>query len=518
MGFEQDNIYPMIEPTVELSDFSGGYKYSESLFDIGINQSPDCQDVYFRNGALWSMDGTSKFDSTVISGAPTIGGLFVYEQESSGTKFTLAMAGDRVYNYSSGWNDITGLISLSGGAQHFGLTFNNIFIGVTSARNAPYKKSGTSNIAALGGSPPGGKVIGRIGEFIVIGNTAAQPSYAYYSNPGDPENGWDKFWDVKSDDTQGLMAVGSLDQRTGYLFKEKTADRIEFTGGLSYQHDRGYLPVGIVAQGTLKKCTLFLNGRSIDVLIGLGDSGVYAFDSSKNPFKISKNIEFKFDRNNSAAWNRSFWSKSTALYDWTRNWYWLFTPSAQSAGEMDELWICDLDNGFAWWPMTPGSAASIAMINDSNDRPQIHVGGYDGFVRKFSASTRNYDGTATNGYFTTKVIDFKKTVRLRQFIPYAAEKGNWNIDFALRWGLAKATTSSDSLLLKRSNSAVYGTGVYGTAKYGSGRPVYSNLDELNYTGRYLQIKFGQSMINQPWNIHKIELPARIIGGRVGEYR
>lgn len=523
MGFEQDNIYPMVEPSPEIVRF-GGYKYSESLLDlvsIGdgfqiVTKSPDCLNVYWRDGALWQMDGSEKYEDTVMSGAPTVGGLFVYGQESTATNYVIATTGTKVWRYSgSAWVDITGVYSLNGG-QHFGLTFNNIFIGVTSGRDAPYKINGTADIAALGGSPPSGKVIGKIGEFIVIGNTAAAPSYAYYCDPGNPESGWSKFWDVKSDDTQGLTAVGELDQRTGYLFKELTADRIEHLGGLSFQHDRGYLSKGIVAPGTLQKCTIAMDGKEVSVLIGLSSDGVYAFDSSKNPFKISKDIESKFDRNNAARWNRTHWSKAVAVYDSTRHWYWLFVPGVSSSGENDELWICDLET-FEWWPHDPDSGASICMINDATGNPQPHVGCYDGFVRRFSRSIKNYDGVAINAYYGTGIIDFKKTVRLRQFIPYAAQKGNWSLNFNLKWDLSAVTTASDALLLT-AGGGIYGTGTYGTATYGSGRPIFKNLPALNRTGRYLQVYFGNNTVDENFNLFKIELAARIIGGRVGVYR
>lgn len=524
MGFEQDNIYPMLSPTPELVGF-GGFRYSESLLDLVTvgegfqigTKSPDCLNVYARNGALWQMDGTEKFEDSVLSGSPTVSGLFVYGQESSGTNYTIATTGTSVWRYSgSAWVDITGVYVFTGGGQHFGLTFNDIFIGVTAGRDTPYKIDGTANIAALGGSPPSGKVIGKIGEFIVIGNTAAAPSYAYYSDPGNSESGWNKFWDVKSDDTQGLTAVGELDQRTGYLFKEFTADRIEHLGGISFQHDRGYLPVGIVAQATLKKCTILMEGKAVSVLIGLSSDGVYAFDSSKNPFKISDDIEFKFDRNNPDKWNRTHWSKAHAVYDSTRHWYWLFVPSSSSSGEMDELWICDLKT-FDWWPCEPGAAAATCMINDSGGNPQVHVGGYDGYVRKFSRDLKNYDGSAINAYYGTGIIDFKKTVRLRQLIPYAAQKGDWNLDFNLKWEMSASTTASDSLLLTK-GGGTYGTGTYGTATYGSGRPVFKNLPALARTGRYLQIYFGNNRINENFNLFKIEMSARVIGGRVGAYR
>jgi len=518
VGFEQDNTYPVVDPPLELSDLSGGFRYSESLFDIEINQSPECRNVYYRDGALWKMDGTDKMNSVVVSGAPDMNGLFNYGQESSGVNRTLVMASGNVFHFTTGagMTDVTGSVSVSG--RHFGLVTNDIFIGVTSERNAPYKKNGASNLAALGGSPPSGRVLGKIGQFPVIANTAANPNRAYYpTDPGNIEGEWIRFFEVGSDDTQGITAVAAVDSRSGYIFKERTADRIIHLGGLSFQHDRNYLPVGVVAQASLKKCTMLVGGRAVDILVGLADSGVYAFDSSKNPFKISKNIDFKFDRNNGQAWNRSHWSKAVAEYDPTRNWYWLFAPSAQSAGEMDELWICDLDT-LAWWPCDPGAAASIGLINDANDRPQIHVGGYDGFVRRFSRTNLNYDGTAVNAYWASKAIDFKSTVRVRQFVPYAKEVGNWNLDFQFRWGLVRTTTASDSMSMLGSGG-VYGTGVYGTALYGGTQTIYKNVDGLNRTGRYLQVVVRNNRSDETFNLYKMEFPGlRWIGGRPSEYR
>lgn len=518
MGFEQDNIYPMLEPSPELVDFSGGFKFTESLFDIALNQSPDCLNVYWREGALWQMDGSEKLTETQIASAPTIRGLFQYGQESSGTKFIIAATGDKVWDYAADvYTDKTGAVVLGDPtAQHFGLTFNDVFIGVTSNRDTPYKKDGAADIVALGGSPPQGKVLGKIGEFIVIGNTAASPSLAYYSDPGNAEGDWTKFWDVGSNDTQGLTAVGSLDQRSGFLFKEKSADRIEMIGGLSFQHDKQYLSVGVVAQGTLQKCSILKDQQAIDVLIGLGENGIHAFDGSKNPFRISDSIAYKFDRNKTDSWNREHLSKAVAKYEPARNWYWLWVPSKASAGVLDELWVCDL-NTFAWWPCDPNNSASIELIDDDNGYQQIHVGGTDGYIRKFSNDVRNYDGVAINAYFCTKAIDFKKFVRLRQFIPYAKNSGDWNLDFELRWDLEIAATATDDLLLSDGGS-VYGSGTYGSATYGSSRPVFKNLDALNFTGRYLQIKFGNSRIDENFNLYKIEMPARVIGGMVGAYR
>jgi len=517
MGLEQDNVYPVLDPPFEIADFKGGFKYSESLFDIEINQSPECRNVYYRDGSLWQMDGTDRINSTPITNSPDVTGIFSYGQESTGTVFNLVVGGNLMFRLvGSTLTDVTGNVSISG--RVYGLTFNDIFLGITSTRDSPFKKNGANNLQALGGSPPNGRVLGRIGEFVVIGNTAANPSRAYYPTvPGNPESEWVRFWDVRSNDIQGLTAVGSLDQRSGYLFKQKTADRIVHIGGLSFQHDRDYLPVGIVAQGTLKKCTLFIGGRATDVLIGLSESGVYAFDSSKNPFKLSKNIEFKFDRNNNSSWNRTYLDRAHAVYDSTRNWYWLWVPSSASSGEMDELWICDLDN-LVWWPCDPDNAASIAVINDSNDRPQIYVGGYDGFVRRFSRSNLNYDSTAIDAYWVSKAIDFKKTVRVRQFIPYARERGSWNLDIRFRWGLARTTTASDAMSLIGSGG-VYGTGVYGTAVYGGEQTIYKNMAALVRTGRYLQVEIRNNGVNENFNLYKMEFPnIRLIGGRVGEYR
>lgn len=462
------------------------------------------------------MDGTERVGSQ-ISRAPDITGLFVYGQESSGTTFNLVAANDRVYRLSgTTFTDVTGAVIISG--RHTGLVMNNLFIGVTSNRSAPYKKDGNSNLERLGGNPPSGRVLGKIGEFPIIANTVAFPSRAFYpTSPLNIEGEWVRFFTVGSDDTQGITAVGALDQRSGYIFKERTADRIIHRGGLSFQHDRNYLPVGIMAQNTLKKCTLFLEGRVVDVLIGLSDSGVYAFDSSKNPFKLSKNIEFKFDRNNNHAWSRTYLSSAHASYDPTRNWYWLWVPSLSSNGEMDELWILDLDS-LAWWPMEPDNAASIGIINDSNNRPQIHVGGYDGRVRRFSRTLMNYDNAAIDARWVSKAIDFKRTVRVRQFVPYARERGNWNLDFRFRWGLQRTTTASSSMSLI-ALGGVYGTGVYGTAIYGGEETIFRNLSALVRTGRYLQVEVRNNRANENFNLYKMEFPnIRAIGGRVGEYR
>jgi len=523
MGFEQDSIFPMIRPSPELVRF-GGFKYSDSLLDLVsiqpgfqiVTKSPDCKNVYWRDGALWQMDGSERYVVTPLPAAAA--GLFVYGQESTATQYVIAMTSTQVFRNVAGvWTDITGAYSVSG-AQHFGLTFNSRFIAVTSDRSAPYKIEGTGNIAALGGTPPSGKVIGRIGEFILIANTALNPNLAYYCDPGNAESGWNKFFDIASvkNDVSGITAIGELDSRSGYIFKERSADRIEHTGGVQFIHDRGYLSIGVVAQATLQKASIFIEGRAVDVLIGLSNDGVYAFDTSKNPYNISKDIAFKFDRNKPNRWNRSHWHKSVGMYDETRHWYWLWVPSASSAGQLDELWICDLET-FDWWPANPQNSSAMCMINDTLGNPQVHAAGYDGHTRRFAQTIKNYDGVAIDGYYLSGVIDFKRDIRLRQFIPYAKQVGNYNLDFKLFWGLSAAPTAVASFLLSRGGGA-YGSGTYGSATYGDGRPVYKNMAGLNYTGRYLQIFLGNNRLNQGFTLFKIEMPARVFGGRTGATR
>lgn len=514
MGYENDNAYPLVDPPFELKDFSGGYVDTDSGMNLADNETPLCCDVFCKGAdqPLQKMFGNSAINATI--GASTVfRGLFDYQVEATGNQYLMAAAGTKIYdNSGAAWNDVTGTASITSDAQVFGWTFNGRFIGITDQRDAPFKRDDAANCAALGGSPPAGKCGCKWNNYNVIANTAAQPNFAYHSDPGYSDAGWTNYWSVRSDRSAGLTACGAIDKIL-YLWHAEGGDRIQERGGTSFSHDQNYLNVGVVAQATVQSCNVKIGGRLVKMLIGMGQSGVYGFDGSQNPYLLSEKIKNKWDPYRPNSINRAYQHRSVAAYDPINRWYILSIPTGSSTSN-NETWILDLDT-MAWWPAVPQAIGAI-LVRTENSTPTILTGGYEGIAYRWSRVATSYAGAAINAYWNSKVFDFKKTVRCKAPIPYAKASGAYNLDFLLKWEFGSGI--ADSLLMDGGGS-LYGTGTYGTSTYGSSTPiVYAALDALNYTGQHLQVQLGNNRVGETFQLNKIVIPARVIGRRPCRYR
>jgi len=520
MSYEQDTKgpYPWMDPPFELKDFSGGYVNTDSGMNLEQNQSPLCLDVFCKgpNQPLQKMFGNLVMNAAPVGATSIFRGLFDYQVEGGSNTYLLAVIDDTICKWNSGattWDPVTGTATVTGGAQVYGWTFGGLFIGVSDMRDPPFKKD-DANVCANLASAPAGKCGCKWGNFNVIGNTAAYPNRFYHSDPGAPEAGWTNYWMVRSGEIAGGSACGALD-RVLYLFTKEGGDRVTHQGGTSFQHDQDFLSVGCVAQATLQVCDVKIEGKLVKALIGLGQSGVYGFDGSANPYLLSENIKNLWDPAKSDSINRVWQHRACAAYDSINRWYLLQIPTGGSTSN-NQLWVLDLDTG-AWWPMQPQAAGSI-LVRTESSVPTIISGGYVGNAFRWSRTALNYNTAAINAYWNSKVVDFTKTIRCKPPVPYALSVGNYNLDFYLKWGFQTSGGIADQLLMNAAAS-IYGTGIYGSSTYGSARSVvYAALDKLNYTGQHLQIQLGNNRLGETFQLYKMEMPARILGKRPCLYR
>lgn len=506
MGYEEDNYYPLMDPPFELARFDGGYFYTDNVFGLEANQSPNCKNVFCKGPEypLEQMFGNTALNSSAISGAPEFRGLFDYERQADGTKYLVGGVGGKIRKWTTAWDDITGAYAITGTPQHYAVSFNSLLIGVTGAGDAPWKWTGSGDIAALGGSPPAGKFISKWSEFVCIGPTATDKDKVYYCDPGNAESGWAQYWALRNDKAAGVVAHGGVG-KVFYIFGENTADRIYHRGGTNFAHDKEYARVGVVAPGTLQLCQTNLDGQLTDVLIGMGEGGIYGWTESGGPIPLSKAIKNKFDSSKAAAINRAYWQNACACYDSVNRWYILFIPTGSST-QNNEGWILDLDSG-AWWPMSPQNTGACCVRTVSNE-PTIITGGYAGKAWQWGRSLINYDGAAIDAYWNSKGFDFAKQVRALEPEVFTSVVGDYKLDFRFNWDFLYSQTGDMTQLM---GSDVYGTGTYGTAAYGSGNVAYSAMDGLEWTGRILQVQAGNARVDETFKLHRFTVPMRILG-------
>ena len=104
---------PLLKNSLRLPDFSGGLNERFAPQLLADNESPACENVRssVRSGALEKVGGYSAYNTTVITGAPKVTGLFDYKKTDLSQKF-IVVANGKIYDASGGnfstWVDITG--------------------------------------------------------------------------------------------------------------------------------------------------------------------------------------------------------------------------------------------------------------------------------------------------------------------------------------------------------------------------------------------------------------------------
>ena len=138
-----------------IGDWSGGVNDDLNPVKVAPNQLSLIRNWWWNGGTLEERPGLTKLNATAISGTPAIQGLFDYIYSGGASQQFVTVAGGKVYKDTSGtFSDITGSISITSGQNNpwTFLVFQDVLIAF--GPDAPWKWTGTGNIAALGGSPP----------------------------------------------------------------------------------------------------------------------------------------------------------------------------------------------------------------------------------------------------------------------------------------------------------------------------------------------------------------------------
>lgn len=217
-------------PSIQLNDFSGGLNTFDPEYISPLNQSPDLDNLIILDKGFKKRNGDSVWNSSaMVSSVAAIVGMG-YIKFNSGTEFLNAIAGTK-FSTDSGlsgtMSDATGAVTITAGQNNLwtSVIYNNLQIWFGGAPDAPFKYSGSGNIALLGGTPPSAATAFVANNRVFPISTAANPSRIFWSVLGDPEDyvgAGSGNSDVNKSDGEALQCGIVVGPDTAILFKNSS--------------------------------------------------------------------------------------------------------------------------------------------------------------------------------------------------------------------------------------------------------------------------------------------------------
>lgn len=498
MGFEQ--IEQMKDP-IKIRDFSGGLYFNKKRTAIPDNAAEDCDRVMWLNKRLTRTPGFVRAHSSALnSGATGLGGINFRNDSNN----LVCAFGAKIYEDCSTATpvDITGAYSLSATERVQFLEFkegsNQYLIGVQKG-SAPFKWTGSGNIAALGGSPPNCKWIAGYNRFVWIANSANAENRVLWSDLTNPES-WDttnRFVSFPQNIT-GLAAFGG----DLYVFMPDRIGKISGFGSDTFTFLTDYITtIGCISGYTIKPVKILVQGVEKDVLVFLSKDGLYGIDGSPTPIKLSVPIEKKFTGSSSERLNAQY--MENAFGDFLRasgNYYVLTVPDAASTFNNLTYWI-DLNSfqqseeGYspAYWPIKTTNAAALVNKFAGTDRDDLYFLSTDGYATKYSFTTFSENGVGKIAYFYSKTLDFEHDVQAREVDILGEFVGDYDLSFSLNFDQA---TDTEVLDFVPASDQLDSTFILDVSQLADANFVVLASNFKAY-GRFGQIRFIQDATSSP---------------------
>lgn len=445
MGFEQ--VEQLKEP-MQLRDFSGGLYYNKKRSAIPDNAAEDCDRVLWLNRRLTRTPGFVKAHTSALnSGAVGLGGI----NFRNDTNNLVCVYGNKIFDDCSTTTpvDITGAYSLSSTERvqfyEFKEGANKYIIGAQKG-SAPFKFTGTGNISALGGSPPNCKFVTGYNRFIWIANAANAENRVYWSGLTAPET-----WDTTNQYIAFPQNITGLAPFGGDLlvFMPDRIGKITGFGSDTFTVLTDYVTtIGCISGYTVVPVKVFIGGVEKDLLIFLSKDGLYGYDGSPTPIKLSVPIEKKFTGNSTERFAATYLENASASFLRANgNYYVLSVPDAAATTNNLTYWIDlnhfqQLEDGSyapAFWPITGTNASMLVNRFNSSDRDELFFLSSDGFTKKYSFVVLSEDGAGKKAYYFSKTYDFVNDVQIREANLLGDYVGNFEIDFSLNFDQATGT-------------------------------------------------------------------------------
>ncbi len=494
---------------------SGGLNTTAAPTSLEANEAQDLQNIDFNEfGAIKKRQGYDTLNSTALTGATQVTGLFQYRLNDGTSKF-VTTHDDNFYKMDTSggvpdgtWDDITSGETITAANRFSFATIRNITI-ATNGENLVFKYDavGSPNDLTQLSVPTGltkAKYVVGFKERTILANVTvsgtAHPSRFYFSNIGTLETWIDtRFIDVQPNDGQEIKGIAVLGERL-VILKDFSIYNVLFTGDadVPFIVRKSASDVGTVSHWSI---TDIKNNLAF-----LAPDGIYVYNGSES-VKISDKIEKTLGE-----FTTSALSDTVGVNYRTLNQYWLTFADISSSTDTIIIWDY-ANNAFA--KHTGILASVLTILYDGNNLERLYHGDYKGFV--YENNTGNCDKpegveTAIDAFYITKWFDFgvpSNYKRVQFLFLYVNEEGDWdiNVSYTFDFDAGDWKTATVNLF---DTGGIVGVAIVGTDIVGGKDGIIKRLD-LEGSGQVVRFKFSNANIDEPFTINGFSALVRLMG-------
>lgn len=485
----------------------GGLNDTNSL-DIAINESSDCQNVYFDAGTIVKRNGFTTFIAGQIYNNHAVTGLTSYTL-AAGTNYIVAVAADTIYkNNGTAWADITGTSAISDTTDTNlwdMCVARNTLIGTGLKDQAPWKWTGTGNAAPLTITD---FTTARYVEYFhnhlmvaVTTETSVQPARLRYSDLNTIETwsgGSSGYIDIENSDGQFITGMVVWNDYL-LVFKERGIYRVTYTGNATtpFSYQPITKSIGCVSNWTIQN----INGTVYWMAV---DGHIYAYNGARI-WKITGKVA-----NFISGCNYARFQFATSILYKEKNWY-CITYSNGSSSTHDRVLVIDYETG-SITKFVGINALAMAVVPSSSKDVWIH-GDYDGYAMLDDyGSTDN--GSAIAAYWKSAWLSFDDPGLIKNFrkiyLVTDQESSTYYLNMGLQFDLSDTNTVTQTFNLGEGIGSLWGTIVWGSDTWGgTGKNIYQT--EAEQRGKFLRLHFYNNNASQLFRIYGFTVTLQPIG-------
>lgn len=372
-----------------------------------------CDNIMFElDGGITKAPGTVKINSAALSSGAAVRGAYdFWILGSAGTPVQrrVVFCGDKIKaDLADGiFTDVaSGRVTTA--VPSFA-TFNDELILCDDANTAPLKWTGTGSASVLGGSPPNFAFCCEHKGRLFGAGVPAYPSRLYYSDPYNHEAGWSNYITIGTNDGSGITGISSFKDAL-IIFKGPKKGSIYVL--------QGNTPLDFSLSTLRKNCGSAVWQNSIfqfqdDLAFVAADGSIQKLSATAayGDFALghlSRDISKWLIDNVVKSRLRKCWS-----VNWESQGIAVFTYPINSAENPNIVLSMDYRFGdkprFSLWSAYKDICVSacLAVDEDNASKQVVHIGGSDGFLRRFDFDAYSIDQTyAINAVVKTPTMSY----------------------------------------------------------------------------------------------------------------
>ena len=396
--------------TIKYGPWPQGVRYDLPPEDIAPNGLRQMENARLTAAAaIEKALGTASYQSlAAIAGTPTFTAAGEF-QIPGGSKKVFAVAGAKFYEYSSGWVDRTGAVTITAGDDNtfeWVVAYDHVVL--TNGVDAPFKWTGSGNATVLDVDSrfTTAEHVAFFDNRLWMGNVDTNYDRYWYSNIGDIET-----WDVLNFNNLG-SPIGAL-QANQNVLAFHTDDFISIaiaTGNAvrpyQVQQRTSSDPRNPQTGGSI-------SGRAVVTIPGNAqlfpqDDGIYMWAGGDRIEKVSHALDLGYwDTINMSRLGQSF---AVFYAQESEVWFWL--PYGVGQQNMNHIMVMSTkfryqdpatgEPRFAWYGPLTGNTSAFERNCGAIIDNKPHAGGFAGkLLNHAPANTFNQEGAAYTSYFET---------------------------------------------------------------------------------------------------------------------